>query len=212
MSETGGWNTINRPGKVRPGSVGTARPGFEIKIVDDLDFEVPAGEVGEIVIRPQKPFIMFDGYYQDPAATVESSGNWWFHTGDLGKVSADGYYYFIGRKKEIIRRGGENISPYEIERVYLKREEIREAAAVGVPDNIMGEEIKIYIVPQEGKKINVNELNSWVKERLPRFMLPRYLEILEHIPKSSSEKTRRVQLKERGIGNSIDLKKETAEN
>ena len=102
MSETGGWNTINMPGKGRAGTVGQAREGFEIKIFDDMDNELPPGEIGEIAIRPTKPYIMFDGYYKSPEETMSCSANWWFHTGDLGKVDDDGYYYFCGRKKESI--------------------------------------------------------------------------------------------------------------
>jgi len=199
MSETGTWNTINRPGKGRAGTTGQVREGFEIRIFDDRDNELPPGEIGEIVIRPTKPYIMFDGYYKSPEETMRCSTNWWFHTGDLGKVDADGYYYFCGRKKESIRRGGENISPYEIEKEINKHPAVAECAAFGITDPIMGEEIKVAIVLHSGQKVTAEEVIAWCEPRLPKFMLPRYIEFVDNLPKSASEKVQRVALKERGL-------------
>jgi len=199
MSETGTWNTMNRPGKGRAGTVGQVRKGFEIKIFDDRDNELPTGEIGEIVIRPTKPYIMFDGYHKAPEETVKCSSNWWFHTGDLGKVDEDGYYYFCGRKKESIRRGGENISPYDIEREVNKHPAVAESAAFGITDPIMEEEIKVAIVLRPGWKITAAEIVSWYESRLPKFMIPRYIEFMEELPKSASEKVQKIALKERGL-------------
>lgn len=199
MSETGVWNTINRPGRGKSGTVGTMREGFEIKVFDDDDREVPVDHVGEIVIRPQKPYIMFDGYYRNAEETAKCSGNWWFHTGDLGKVDSDGYYYFCGRKKETIRRGGENISPGDIESVVNRYPGVLECAAVGVADPIMEEEVKVAVVPMEDCRIEPQDLLAWCRNKLPKFMVPRYIEIVEELPKSASEKIQRTVLKERGI-------------
>jgi crotonobetaine/carnitine-CoA ligase len=204
MSETGTWNTINRPGEIRPGTVGKARESFELKIFDDQDNELPPGRVGEIVVRPRKPFIMFSGYYKMAEETLKDYRNLWFHTGDLGKVDSEGYFYFCGRKKESIRRGGENITPYEIEKVLSGHPAVGEAAAVGVPDPILEEEIKVYIVFREGESVEPGALIEWCEERLPKFMIPRYLEVVPHLPKTPSEKVQKVALKSLGIGSAWD--------
>jgi crotonobetaine/carnitine-CoA ligase len=199
MSETGTWNTINRPGRGRAGTTGELREGFEVRIFDDRDNELPPGEIGEIVVRPKKPFIMFDGYYKSPEETMKCSANWWFHTGDLGKVDDEGYYYFCGRKKESIRRGGENIPPYEIEKEINEHPAVAESAAFGITDPIMGEEIKVAIVLRPGQKVTHEEIIAWCEQRLPKFMLPRYIEFMENLPKSASEKVQKVALKGRGL-------------
>jgi crotonobetaine/carnitine-CoA ligase len=199
MSETGTWNTINRPGMGRAGTVGQLREGFEIRIFDDKDNELPPGKIGEMVIRPTNPYIMFDGYYKLPEETVRCSSNWWFHTGDLGKVDEDGYYYFCGRKKESIRRGGENISPYDIEREINKYPAVAESAAFGIADPIMEEEIKVAIVLRPSQTVTPEEIIAWCEPRLPKFMVPRYIEFMEKLPKSASEKVQKVALKEQGL-------------
>jgi crotonobetaine/carnitine-CoA ligase len=184
--------------------VGQVRESFEVKIFDDQDEEVPQGVVGEIAIRPKKPFIMFNGYYRMPEETLKDFGNLWFHTGDLGKVDEEGYFYFCGRKKESIRRGGENITPYEIEKILMDHPAVAEAAAVGVPDPILGEEIKAYLVLREGQRVEPWELIATCEERLPKFMVPRYLEFVSSLPKTASEKVQKVSLKSRGIGSAWD--------
>jgi carnitine-CoA ligase len=199
MSETGTFNTINRPGKGRAGTIGQIRNGFEIKIFDDKDNGLPAGEIGEIVIRPTLPYIMFDGYYKSPEETVRSSSNWWFHTGDLGKVDEDGYYYFCGRKKESIRRGGENISPNDIENAINAHPAVAESAAFGIADPIMEEEIGVAVVLKPSNAMTPDEIIAWCETRLPKFLIPRYIEFLEKLPKSASEKVQKGLLKDRGL-------------
>ena len=199
MSETGTFNTINRPGKGKAGTVGQVREGFDVRIFDDKDNELPPGEVGEIVIRPTKPYIMFDGYYKSPEETVESSSNWWFHTGDLGKVDEEGYYYFCGRKKESIRRGGENISSYDIENAIDAHPSVAESAVFGIADPIMGEEIGVAIVLKPSRTLNHEKIVAWCEPRLPKFLIPRYIELMEKLPKSASEKVQKGVLKERGL-------------
>ena len=199
MSETGTFNTINRPGKGKAGTVGQVREGFDVRIFDDKDNDLPPGKVGEIVIRPTKPYIMFDGYYKSPEETVESSSNWWFHTGDLGKVDEEGYYYFCGRKKESIRRGGENISPNDIENAINAHPSVAESAAFGITDPIMGEEIGVAVVLTPSQTLHPEEIVVWCEPRLPKFLIPRYIEFMEKLPKSASEKVQKGVLKERGL-------------
>jgi crotonobetaine/carnitine-CoA ligase len=199
MSETGTWNTINRPGRGKAGTVGKVREGFQVRIFDEGDNELPAGKIGEIVIRPMKPYIMFDGYYGLPEETVKCSSNWWFHTGDLGTVDENGYYTFCGRKKESIRWGGENISPYDIEKEINRHPAVAESAAFGIADPVMEEEIKVAVVLSPSRTLTPEELMAWCDARLPKFMVPRYIEFMEKLPKSASEKVQKVALKERGL-------------
>jgi len=172
MSETGNLEHHQPAGKNQAG-FGEASPGsFEVKIFDDQDEEVPPGKVGEFAIRPKKPFIMFNGYYRMPEETLKDFGNLWFHTGDLGKVDGEGYFYFCGRKKESIRRGGENITPMKSRKFSSDHPAVAEAAAVGVPDPILGEEIKAYLVLRAGQRVEPWELIATCEERLPKFMIP----------------------------------------
>ena len=207
MSETGTWNTLNRPGRGKSGSVGTARRRFDIQVVDDLDNPLPPGRIGEIVIRPGAPFLMFDGYHNDPTESFACSRNWWFHTGDLGRVDPDGYYYFHGRKKEAIRRGGENIAPESIERTANRHPTVAESAAVGVPDPLLYEEIRLFVVPRQGCTIDPSDLADHLARQLPGFMRPRYVDIVTTLPKSASEKIQRLRLKDRTLSaTTVDLK------
>jgi crotonobetaine/carnitine-CoA ligase len=147
---------------------------------------------------------MFREYYKMPEETLKCYDNLWFHTGDLGKMDEEGYFYFCGRKKESIRRGGENISPLEIEKVLTHHPAVAEAAAVGVPDRILGEEIKAYIVLREGQTVKPLTLAVLCEEKLPRFMIPRFIEFVSELPKTASEKVQKVLLKSRGIGAAWD--------
>jgi len=206
MSETGTFKTINRPGKLRCGTVGTVRPGFDVRIFDDNDMEVPTGQVGEIVVRPLSPHIMFEGYFNQPEATLECYRNLWFHTGDLGRVDEEGYFTFVGRKKESIRRGGENIAPLEIEKVLDKHPAVLESAVIGIPSALMGQEIKAFVVLQKGHEISIGELVDWCRQRLAQFMVPRYWKLLPGLPKTGSQKIQKGVLSEKPFGQCWDAK------
>jgi acyl-CoA synthetase (AMP-forming)/AMP-acid ligase II len=205
MSETGGWNTMNLPVHEKfGGNVGKVREGFDVRVFDGEDNELPAGTAGEIVIRPNKPFLMFNGYYKRHEETIRDFRNLWFHTGDMGMTDEDGYFYFLGRMKENIRRGGENISPLEIDKVILEHPAVSEVAAVGVSDEIMGEEIKVYIVTKPGESVSAEEIISICQQRLASFMVPRYVEFTSALPKTGSEKIQRGELKKLGVGQAFD--------
>lgn len=209
MSETGAFNTMNTLEKSKVGSVGPIREGFDVRLFNEEDEEVPDGTVGEFVIRPLKPGLMFDGYYKQPEETLKSYRNLWFHTGDLGRRDAEGFFYFVGRNKETIRKGGENISPGEIEAVLNDHPHILESAVVGVPDEILEEEIKAYIVVKEGKTVEPEEIYGWCSERLAPFMVPRYIESVESLPKTGSSKVQKTLLKELGVGSAWEKKRRT---
>ena len=204
MTETCAIAAFNRGEEVRVGSVGKILPYFEAKVVDEYDNEVPPYTKGELVIRPKIPFTMMLEYYKKPEKTVEAWRNLWFHTGDIFYMDEDGFLYFVERKKDIIRRRGENISPYDIESVVNKHPAILEAVAVGVPSELGEEEIKLYIKLKEGEKLDYMDFLKWCEKELPYYMIPRYIEIIEEVPKTATQRPKRYLLKERGVGNAFD--------
>ncbi len=133
-------------------SAGKPRGYADLAIIDDEDGPLPAGEVGEIVVRPREPGIIMLGYYKMPEATVRESRNLWFHTGDRGYLDEDGYLYFVDRKKEAIRRRGENISAYEVEMLVARHPQVLEVAAVPVASEMSEDEVMVYVVPRPGER------------------------------------------------------------
>ncbi|MCL0101852.1 AMP-binding protein [Dehalococcoidia bacterium] len=187
-------------GNWRPGSCGQVNEAvYEVKLVDDLDAEVPVGEVGEIVVRGREPFALTTGYYNFWEATVETFRNLWFHTGDLAKRDSDGYHFFVDRKKDSIRRRGENISAFDVETVLDSHPSVIEAAAVAVPSELGEDEIKACIVLQPGAILDPEELVAYCEERTASFMVPRYIEIRDSLPKTTTEKVEKYKLRAEGI-------------
>jgi crotonobetaine/carnitine-CoA ligase len=181
--------------------VGTAcigRPVYyrEARIVDDNDVEVPAGEVGEIVLK--RGTGMMKAYYKDPKATEGAFRGGWFHTGDLGYKDRDGDFHFVGRKKDIIRRGGENISAASIEHLLMSHPKIVDAAVIPVPDRIRGEEVKAYIVPTPGEELTYEQIVDFCQQNMAAFKIPRYIELRASLPKTPSERVqKRVLIEEK---------------
>lgn len=194
MSETGGFVTINSVSKYKMGSVGITRDCVQVAILNEQDEVCGANVKGEIAIRPNQPNVIFNGYYNEPGKTVEVFSNLWFHTGDIGWFDQEGFFYFEGRKKDIIRKKGENISPTYIEEVFQKLDVVKEAAAVGISDEIAGEEIKLCLVMEE-KEFSIEKLVQWGKEHLPEIMMPRYFERMDAFPKTATEKIEKHKLK-----------------
>lgn len=205
MTEVGGWVTGNSTEAYRFGSCGRVRPDMEVAVVDADDRPVPAGTPGEIVVRPRAPDTILLGYWDNAEATWGSSRNFWFHTGDAGQFDQDGYLYFLGRLKEIIRRGGENISPFELETALLDHPEVEDAAVVSVPDPIWGEEIKAVIVPR--RDFPHREIRRFLDGRVPAFMLPRYVQFVPAIGRTETQKIQRRALQENQAG-TVDLEAE----
>ncbi|MCS0671335.1 AMP-binding protein [Cytobacillus firmus] len=199
MAEIGGFAIMNSLKESKIGSIGKPRELYDIRIFDEHDCEMPAGEVGEIVVRPKVPNSMFTSYFKMEKNTLSAMRNLWFHTGDLAKKDPNGFYYFRGRKKNMIRRKGENISAYDIENMVQQHPSILENAVVPIPDKIAGQEIKLSVVCRKGKEVSVSELNKWLRENLPSHMVPRYLEIRESFEKTSSEKIKLQVLIDEGI-------------
>jgi acyl-CoA synthetase (AMP-forming)/AMP-acid ligase II len=193
LTETGGWVTGNSADLFRVGSVGKVRPDVDVRIFDEHDREVPAGDIGEIVVRPLEPFVILSGYYKKAEETLMALRNLWYHTGDLGRFDEDRFLYFHGRSNEMIRRGGKMISPAEIEAHMLKMTGIKDCAIVGVPDSIMGEEIKVVIVAEE--RLEVAGIRAFLSQHLPRYMLPRYVEFIDTIARTQTGKIQRKRLR-----------------
>ncbi|MCL6599607.1 MAG: AMP-binding protein [Alicyclobacillus macrosporangiidus] len=192
MTEIGGFTTGNTVSEYKRFSVGKPRPCMEVAIVDDTDRPVPPYQAGEIVVRPRKPHVIFEEYYREPEKTLQCIRNLWFHTGDLGYYDEEGFLYYVGRRKEIIRCRGENISPYEVETAVMKNPHILDAAAVGIPDDISEEELKLCV--QTDGSITVTDVYEFCRHNLSAFMWPRYIEIVDQIPKTPTQKIQRQKL------------------
>lgn len=178
---------------------GKIRNGFEARIVNEFDEEVTCGEVGELIMRADKPWVFMQGYWNNPQKTVEAWRNQWLHTEDLFYQDEDGNFYYVDRKSDALRRRGENISSFEIEVEVNSHSKVQEAAAVGIPSEIEGEEIKIFVVKHDDTVLNEDELYSYLEGNLPHFMVPRYIEIVSELPKTETHKVKKALLKLEGI-------------
>jgi crotonobetaine/carnitine-CoA ligase len=183
----------------RAGSCGQAITGWDVRIVDDEDNDCPPDVNGEFIARSNKMFVGTTGYYRKPEATLDLVRNGWIHTGDMGRRDADGYFYFVDRKKQAIRRRGENISSFEVESVIGSHPAVLESGVVGVPSDVGEEEVKAVVVLKEGQKITAEELVRWCEPRMAYFAIPRYIAFRESLPKTPSERVEKFKLKDEGI-------------
>ncbi len=184
----------------RPGSVGKAHEDWQAQIVDEEDVPVAHGTPGEIVLRPLRPHIMMQGYLNKADETVRTWRNLWFHTGDIGKQDEDGYFYFVDRKKERIRRRGENVSSTDVESGVAAHPSILECVALPHPAPGGEDDIRIVAVLHEGATLSAVELMDWLQDRLPRFMLPSYIEFVDALPRTPSNKIEKYRLVQQGLG------------
>lgn len=164
----------------------------KIKLVDENDTEVKDGNVGEILVKRGRG--MMQGYYKDPGATEQAFRGGWFHSGDLAYKDADGDYHFVGRKKDIIRRGGENVSAAAVEQVIINHPKVMDAAVIPVRDKIRGEEIKAYVVLKEGETATFEEIAEYCEANLGKFKVPRYYAFRNSLPKTPSERVQKKKL------------------
>lgn len=186
-------------GEWRHGSCGQAHAErFDVAVVDEWDREVGPGEPGELVVRPKQPFVITTGYYGNPEATVECFRNMWFHTGDRVWRDEDGYFYFLDRMKDAIRRRGENISAFDLECEINLHPAVLESAAIGVPSEMEDEDVKVAVVLQPGAALAPQELIAYCEERLPNFMVPRYIEFVDDLPRTPTDKVAKYRLREAG--------------
>lgn len=179
---------------VGSGSCGLPTPFRETKVVDDAGREVPPGEIGELLIRGPA---MFQGYHENPEATAAALRDGWFHTGDLFRQDARGYHYIVGRKKDMIRRSGENIACREVENVLRDMDAIEEVALIPVPDELRGEEVKAYVALRNGHAPDaalVGRIVDYAGKRLASFKVPRYFEFIDRMPRTTSFKVAKSEL------------------
>lgn len=191
LSEMITFVTVNPDGP--KGSVGKPLDYFDIQLLDDQGNPVQDGQSGEIAIKARVPGLTFLGYFENPDAEQSSRRGDWFCTGDLGKRDSNGFYYYAGRKKDMLRRRGINISAWEVERVFAEHPQVEETALVGVPSDIGEDELKLFIRPKSGSRIDPLLLIKWSESRLPYFQVPSYIEFIDAFPKTA---TQRIQKKE----------------
>jgi crotonobetaine/carnitine-CoA ligase len=192
MTEVGGWTTANTALHSKFGTCGQARADLEVRVVGADDRPLPVGEKGEIVVRPREPDLILLGYYNKHQQMLDACRNLWFHTGDLGSLDAEGYLTYHGRMKELIRRNGEMISPVEIETCLRRLPSLVDCAVVAVPDEVAGDEIKAVLV--SSAPVAPRDVHAFLEQHLAPYMLPRYVEFVDAIPKTETEKIQRNKL------------------
>ncbi|BBK41663.1 ATP-dependent acyl-CoA ligase [Allostella vacuolata] len=197
-----------RDAPLRPGSCGRLIDDwFEVRVADPAtDEPVPAGQVGELLVRPRRAGTFLQGYCGMPDATVAAWRNLWFHTGDAFKASEDGWYSFVDRLRDCIRRRGENVSSWEIEQALIQHGDVLDAAVVGVPSDVNDgeEEVMACLVARPGRTIDAADIWAFCDARLPKFAVPRFLRTLPALPRTATEKVRKELLRGEGVAAAID--------
>jgi crotonobetaine/carnitine-CoA ligase len=189
---------------MRRRSLGKPRRGFDVRLVDEHDMEVGEEEVGEAVVRSDRPWLIAYGYVGNPDATASAWRNGWFHTGDALRRDRDGYYYFVDRLKDAIRRRGENISSVELEREVLAHPEVAECAAVGIASRDLEEEVKIVAVRTEDSSLTEEQLIQFLIPRIAYYMIPRFVVFADELPKTETAKVKKNLLREQGTAGCWD--------
>ncbi|MBO0767299.1 MAG: long-chain fatty acid--CoA ligase [Solirubrobacterales bacterium] len=193
LSETSPVATFNHPEREqKPGSIGTPIEGVEVKLFDEQDHEVPAGEVGEIVVRGHN---VMKGYLNRPEATEKAMRGGWFHTGDMATQDQDGYFFIVDRKKDMIIRNGFNVYPREVEEVLYANPAVREAAVIGLPHDEFGEEIGAAVALKEGAHTTPEQLRDYVKAQVAAYKYPRHVWIVDDLPKGPTGKILKREIK-----------------
>lgn len=190
---------INGPNVIDPKSCGRVRPGFEVRLVDDHDIPVPTGEVGELIVRHNLPWVLTLGYWRRAEETARAWRNGWFHSGDLLRRDEEGNYFFADRKKDGLRRRGENISSFEVEREVMSYPDVLEAACIGVPSEFGEDEIKVFVVLHEGINFHPETLIHFLVSRMPYFMVPRFVEVVPKLPKTATNRIKKYELRSKGV-------------
>jgi crotonobetaine/carnitine-CoA ligase len=189
-------STINEQ---KPGCMGRVRPGFQARVVDAIDNEVPDGEPGELVIRADEPFSMATGYFNLAEKTVEAWQNLWFHTGDRVVRDHEGYFRFMDRMKDAIRRRGENISSFEVEQVLVGHPCVENAAVFPVQSELAEDEVMAAVVLRPSASLTAAELIDYCQPRMPYFAVPRFVSFVSEFPTTENGKVQKFKLRERGV-------------
>jgi acyl-CoA synthetase (AMP-forming)/AMP-acid ligase II len=185
LTETNAPTTVIPMGSTNLESVGRPAPWIEVKVFDDSGKEVPRGGIGEVAV---KSWVVTEGYFKDPELTASVLRNGWFFTGDLGRIDTDGFLYIVGRKKEMIKVGGEIVFEPEVESVIYKHPLVAETAVVGVADKLRGEVPKAFVVLKENTTLSEEDLRYFLREHLAHFKIPHYFEFTGPLPKNRTGK------------------------
>jgi carnitine-CoA ligase len=195
------FTDVGRPAK--PGSSGWPREGVQLMVADEFDRPLPADVVGELCVRPTVPHAIFEGYLNDSETTLHRMRNLWYHTGDLVRIDGDGELFFVDRKDDYLRVRGENVSSFEVEAVFMAHPSVLEAAAHTVQDEttkaVAEDEIKVCVVLNEGHRVTPEQLIAHAARELPRFAVPRYIEVLIDLPRTATGRVQKHVLRDRGI-------------
>ena len=195
LSETSPVATFGRLDLVRkPGSIGVPIVGCEVKLVDEKGNEPKIGETGEILIRGVN---IMKEYWGKPKETAEAFKDGWFHSGDIGRVDEDGYYYIVDRVKDMIIRGGFNVYPRELEEVLMTHPAVSLCTVIGIPDKQYGEEIKAFIVKKPNAQVTEEEIITWSKEKMASYKYPRHVEFREALPMTATGKILKRELRQK---------------
>ncbi|MBW0134755.1 AMP-binding protein [Pseudonocardia abyssalis] len=199
MSEIGCVMT-SAPEDTIPGEAGSSRGNYDLRLVDEDGRDVPDGTVGQLIVRPHVPHTVLAAYHNLPEKTADTVRDGWVHTGDAFTRDADGHYRFVDRIKDALRRRGENISSFELEAAINQFPDVYESAVVGVPSPEFNEdEVKAVVVVREGAQADPVELTRFLIDRVPYFMVPRFLEFVPELPKTPTMKVRKAELRDEGV-------------
>ncbi len=184
------------------GSCGNPVDGIDVRLADDAGNEVPVGEPGELWVRPQRPFLIFNGYFDDPMATASAFSGAWYKTGDMLRRDAEDNYFFVDRKKDAVRYKGRNISTYEVELVARRHPAIADCAAFGIPSEELEseDEIKLNVILKPGARASEREIAQFINDNAPYFFVPRYIEFVDELPYTPNQKIQKYKLREAGLG------------
>lgn len=191
------YHPVDEPRRER--SCGRVIDSYDVRLLDPHGFEVPVGEVGEIAVRPLEPGIMSAGYLGMPEATLASRPDLWFRTSDLARRDEDGHHFFVGRVSDMIRRRGENISAFEVEEVVKLHPSVLDAAAYGVPSEFTEDDVMVAVVARPGAVIDPADVVRFCAQRAARHMVPRYVDVVDELPRTPTAKVRKEVLRERGL-------------
>jgi crotonobetaine/carnitine-CoA ligase len=191
------FTPLDRPSPV--GACGQPRGPFELALVDEAGWPVADGEPGELLIRPQAPSVMMSGYYGMPEASLNAFKDLWFHTGDVLRRDAQGFYFFVGRRKDVLRRRGENISAAEVEMLIDQHPEVLESAVYGVPSELSEDEVMACVALRPHSSLSAAALAAFCEQHMARFMVPRYIRFMAELPKTPTDKVEKFKLRDQGV-------------
>jgi carnitine-CoA ligase len=204
LSETGTMAAMNPVADTRVGTFGLPLEYTELRVVDERDQDVPDGTPGELLVRTHVPHSFMLGYFKEPEKTAEAMRGGWFHTGDSGLRRDDGYFVFLDRLKDSIRRRGENISSFQVEKTILDHPDVSQCAVFAVPSELAEDDVKVVAVLRDGASLAPEELVAFCEQRMAGFMVPRYVELRTTLPLTETGRVHKFKLREEGIGSAWD--------